>query len=219
MNFLYKIFIKNIFSNKAFTVVELTIIITILAILGTLAFLGFKQYTGNTRDSNRLQTIQNIESGLQLAYAKTKKYSQGENNITILSGGTIIGYQGDFGDNNAKIINMNTVPLDPLDNQKYTYYVDSKNRKYQILAFMEEYIGYNSIIQETYAIDYSIRKPRVFGKNLGVLLSINNTPVQNLSLTGIDIATTTTQYKAIIDNTASGTIIGTGGILVNFIKR
>lgn len=219
MNFLYKIFIKNIFSNKAFTVVELTIIITILAILWTLAFLWFKQYTWNTRDSNRLQTIQNIESWLQLAYAKTKKYSQWENNITILSGWTIIWYQWDFWDNNAKIINMNTVPLDPLDNQKYTYYVDSKNRKYQILAFMEEYIGYNSIIQETYAIDYSIRKPRVFWKNLWVLLSINNTPVQNLSLTWIDIATTTTQYKAIIDNTASWTIIWTWWILVNFIKR
>ncbi|MDD5769849.1 MAG: prepilin-type N-terminal cleavage/methylation domain-containing protein [Candidatus Gracilibacteria bacterium] len=216
-----KIFIKTLKTTKAFTLVELVVVITIIAILSTIAFVGYQQYFGNSRDSNRLQTMGNIETGLQLIYGKTRKYPTPENNILIIAIGTTIGYQGYFGDTSSNQINMNAIPLDPLDNIKYTYSINAKYKKYQLIAFMEgdSQTAYNPIINKAYAIDYTDRIPKIFGSNLGILLDINNNPIQSLSLTGIDVATSTGTYKAIVNNTSSGTITGTGILLIPIVSN
>ncbi|MDD3144850.1 MAG: type II secretion system protein [Candidatus Gracilibacteria bacterium] len=46
--------------NLAFTLVELIVVITILAILGTIAFISLQGYTSESRDSKRLSDITNI---------------------------------------------------------------------------------------------------------------------------------------------------------------
>ncbi|MDD3144849.1 MAG: type II secretion system protein [Candidatus Gracilibacteria bacterium] len=46
--------------NKAFTLVELIVVITILAILGTIAFINLQGYSVSARDSKRLSDITNI---------------------------------------------------------------------------------------------------------------------------------------------------------------
>ncbi|MDD2907974.1 MAG: type II secretion system protein [Candidatus Gracilibacteria bacterium] len=50
---------KNI-KNKAFTLVELIVVITILAILGTIAFISLQGYSAGARDSKRLSDVTNI---------------------------------------------------------------------------------------------------------------------------------------------------------------
>ena len=53
-------------NKKAFTLVELIVIITILAILWTIAFLSFQWYTKSARDSVRISDLKNIEKALSL---------------------------------------------------------------------------------------------------------------------------------------------------------
>jgi len=57
--------------KKAFTLVELIIVITILAILATIAFVSFHGYSAQSRDANRLATVKNISTGLDVFYTKT----------------------------------------------------------------------------------------------------------------------------------------------------
>jgi len=61
--------IKHYF--KGFTLVELIIVITILAILATIAFISFQDYTKDARDANRVSTLKNIETWLELFTLKT----------------------------------------------------------------------------------------------------------------------------------------------------
>lgn len=60
--------------NKAFTLVELIIVITILIILAIVAFLTLWEYTAQTRDSVRIADMQNIEKALSLNNVETWKF-------------------------------------------------------------------------------------------------------------------------------------------------
>jgi prepilin-type N-terminal cleavage/methylation domain-containing protein len=51
---------------KAFTLVELIVVITILAILGTIAFLALGGYSKNARDGVRTRDLNSIISTLTL---------------------------------------------------------------------------------------------------------------------------------------------------------
>lgn len=73
---------KILNKNLGFTLVELIIVITILAILATVAFMSFKNYSWNARDGNRISTLKNIETGLELYFVKTWKYPMPEWNIS-----------------------------------------------------------------------------------------------------------------------------------------
>lgn len=54
---------RNLF---AFTIVELIVTITILAILGTIGFLSFKGYSKDARNSNRITDMKLIVKSMSL---------------------------------------------------------------------------------------------------------------------------------------------------------
>jgi prepilin-type N-terminal cleavage/methylation domain-containing protein len=56
--------------QKAFTLVELIVVITILAILGTIAFLSLQGYSADARNSKRSSDLNNIESAMTTAHTK-----------------------------------------------------------------------------------------------------------------------------------------------------
>ena len=64
--------IKN--KNKAFTLVELIIVVTIIAILATIAFLTLGQYPWEARDVKRLADKNNIEKALEIYKAQKWDY-------------------------------------------------------------------------------------------------------------------------------------------------
>ena len=51
----------NLQTKKAFTLVELIVVITILAILSTIGFLSLQWFTLTSRDSVRITDISNIK--------------------------------------------------------------------------------------------------------------------------------------------------------------
>lgn len=76
--------IKN--TKKAFTLVELIVVITILAILGTIAFISLQGYSGEARDSKRLSDVNNLIKKVNIEMSKGTSLTS-----LISSGSTITG--------------------------------------------------------------------------------------------------------------------------------
>jgi prepilin-type N-terminal cleavage/methylation domain-containing protein len=77
-----------------FTLVELIVVITILAILGTIGFIQLGGFAGSARDSVRISNLQALKKGLDLSQIQTGVYPLPESSVNITASGTIIGYQG-----------------------------------------------------------------------------------------------------------------------------
>jgi prepilin-type N-terminal cleavage/methylation domain-containing protein len=202
---------NNIKSKTAFTLVELIVVITILAILWTIAFISFQWYSSNARDSVRISDINNIQKWLDLSQIKSGNYPKPDGAISITASGNIILYQWFVWDNVSRIINTNKTLLDPLDSTRYIYSTDIAWTKYQLLSYLENGDSisfYNDVlINSTYAaIDYSKKYVKVVWDSLGIFLNTwSLAPITS----NIELVNTNNSYKVIIDNTENGSIIGT----------
>lgn len=56
--------------RTGFTLVELIVVITILAILGTIGFLSLKGYSSSARDAIRTSDLANLSKGFEVQLAK-----------------------------------------------------------------------------------------------------------------------------------------------------
>lgn len=135
--------------HSAFTLVELIIVITILAILATIAFVSFQGYTKDARDSNRLATIKNIETGIELFVVKSWN-TPNPDNFVNLTGSSI--KQWFIWENVSAISNIKTTPKDPLTYENYIYSTTSNGKYYQIAISKEN--QNTSYINNSYA-DFS----------------------------------------------------------------
>ena len=61
---------KNRKHIAGFTLVELIVVITILVILGTIAFVSLGGFSGSARDSSRVSDLVSISKGLDITYVK-----------------------------------------------------------------------------------------------------------------------------------------------------
>jgi prepilin-type N-terminal cleavage/methylation domain-containing protein len=121
-----------------FTLVELIVVITILAILGTIGFFSIRNYAATARDSVRVTDLKNNIKALAMLQIKTTTLPLPENPIKIMSGtGVIISYQGYLGPDISRVIGMSTLSLDPKDKSKYTYAIDATQKKSQFMAYLE----------------------------------------------------------------------------------
>ena len=66
---------------------ELIVTITILVILGTIAFTSLSGYSGSARDSTRIADLTNIGKGLDIAYAKGGSYPSPDNAFSVTYSG------------------------------------------------------------------------------------------------------------------------------------
>jgi prepilin-type N-terminal cleavage/methylation domain-containing protein len=67
--------LKKWYKGKAFTLVELIIVVTILAILWTISFIYIQWYTQDTRDVKRLSDIKSLISKITIENTKWTSYS------------------------------------------------------------------------------------------------------------------------------------------------
>lgn len=90
---------KNKIRSYGFTLVELIVVISILTILGTVAFISVSGYLSNSRDSKRVSNTDIIAKGFDVALAagtlvNTSKTATGYNFAIVGSGLTMTGYYG-----------------------------------------------------------------------------------------------------------------------------
>lgn len=187
-----------------FTLVELIIVITILAILSTVWVISFQKYIKQARDTNRISNLKTIEKWLNVFFVKNTTYPIPDDHNEISASGTIVLYQWFFGDKISGLLWIGSTPLDPIDNTRYIYNTNFLKNKYQLMTFIEQdyselaFDGNSSII---YASDYLDRKPKVIGDNLWIILTTDN-GIPNKTLNWIDLVNynSWTVYKLYFSN-------------------
>lgn len=167
---------------KGFTLVELIIVITILAILAAIAFISFQNYSWNARDSNRLSTIKNIETGLELFTLKTSQFPTPDETKTYTwwTDWTSQINQGIIWENVVKIIDLSHIPLDPKDKTNYVYSTFWNSNKYYQVGINSENSELSFIPQASASSQSSIVKWNYrFDPTLPSLIVVENQALTN----------------------------------------
>ena len=198
-------------NTQWFTLVELVVVATILAILWAVWFSAYTWYIDGARDSNRIVELSSIRSWLQT-------YLISSNNglplpwdfVTIQDWIEKIWYQGYASQNILDTIDLKKWGTDPLDGSFYSYFVSESRNHFQLLWFLEEPnsdLASASPLKSVKALDFSSRYPTVTWESLWIMVwtwDDLNTPIQELDQVVItsngilDIWGTSTQYTAII---------------------
>lgn len=179
--------IKKIFKNKknAFTIVELVVVITILAILATIWFVSYKSYLVWTRDTTRILNMKAIADGLDL-YRTEAFLPLPDDRVEIKTNWTLIARQGYVGESIIDTIKFSTLWKDPEDDIYYSYYLTKDRDYFQLMWFLEKEENLQvlkpNLLNKTEAIDYGIRYPTVYWHKLGILTTVDNTPIQEDSV-------------------------------------
>ena len=185
-------------NQKAFTLVELIVVITILVILWTIAFISLQWYSRDTRNSVRLSDLSNIDKMLWVKMVVAGKVPIPDDKIDITASWSVFIYQWNAWERVLDSLWISNWGKDPKDETYYTYAANIKLNKYQLIWFMEwDSIASNSFIDNSYAVtDLTDRNIISKWDELWILLdATTNVPLVNW----IDVATTTTSYKAVFE--------------------
>ena len=166
--------------NRAFTLVELLVVIWLLAILSTIWIISYSWYSSSTRDTNRITQLNEIYNWLN-AYVFKQKRVLPDSKIDIFSWWKIISYQWYVWKKILWSIKYSADWIDPKDWTFFSLYM-TKNKKYfQLLAFLEESDKVWILLWRTNAIDYSKRIPYIKWSNLWILVNEYNIPIQEIT--------------------------------------
>ncbi len=95
--------------TNAFTLIELLIVVSLIALLATLVFLSLSSVTVRARDQKRLADIRNIQAALEFY----RQANLGRYPAALIGGQPLVDGRG--------VVYLKTVPKDPRDNSDYEY--------------------------------------------------------------------------------------------------
>ncbi len=185
-------------SKRAFTLVELIVVVTIIAVLWTIGFVSYSWFLEWVRDVNRITNLQSIYDWLKM-YNTKGKAPKPEGYITIQSSWSTIAYQGNIWKSILEKIDINKAMVDPMDSTAYSYYV-TKNRKYiQTMWFLEETDNIDTIEGSfSWIVTDLWRYPKVVWDKLWVLTDTWGVAIQDITSIkaswNLDILTTTESF-------------------------
>ncbi len=184
-------------SKQAFTLVELIVVITILAILWTIAFISLQWYSRDTRNSVRISDLSNINKMIWVKIAETWKVPAPEDYVEITASWTVLNYQWKAWEKVLDILWVFNWWKDPLDETYYTYSTNTNLTKYQLLWFLEwDSLSSNLNMLETTNAesDLSAREIKTKWDDLWIVIDfVTNEPVTET----VDILNTTDTYKTV----------------------
>ncbi len=136
-------------NTKAFTLVELIVVITIIAILWTIAFISLQWYSKSSRDSVRISDVSNMKTSLELFHLNAWKYPLPDDNEEVTYQTETLWYQWFFWNNVVSQLsrNMSEIPTDPLTDKKYIFSVSNNKNEFEILALLESDLVLNTVNQ------------------------------------------------------------------------
>jgi prepilin-type N-terminal cleavage/methylation domain-containing protein len=208
--------------RKWFTLVELIVVVTILAILWTVWFISYNGYLLWVRDSNRLTQLDQMSAWLEL-YRTKNTLPLPSNNIRVEWNGSVMGYQWFAAQDILDLIDYSKWGRDPKDNEYFTYYISGDRKYFQLLGFLEDSTNQATSLfmpNQAHAADYTTRFYATSGKKLWVFVDGFNTPIQSsssLSGTTLEFELTaqwTTEFQMIFSD--KNILKWTGWLLVTY---
>lgn len=192
--------IKN---KQAFTLVELLVSISIIAILWMLLLASLEWYRSNARDGARLSELSNIDLQFEMSLFQGLKLQIPDEPITLESDWVIVWYQWYLSEYILNNIWVYGWWKDPLDHAYFTYRINGKKSTFQIMWFMEDSTDMSWIFYKTYAADLSKRQPNTKWKALWILLEqATNKPLQQVKTWVLDLRLDNTQINMYLSNTS-----------------
>lgn len=158
-------------TNNWFTLVELIVVITILAVLATVWFISFQWYSSLSRDSLRLSDIKSIQKWFNLKLTQSEPLPLPNNPVNISGSGQVFYHQWYAGKKVLDTIWVFWEVMDPSDNLYYTYSTNVARNKYQIIGYFENKNTQNSFVYKNMYADFSQRNIRTFWNNLGIIIN------------------------------------------------
>ena len=141
----------------AFTLVELIVVITILAILWTIAFISLQWYSKDARNSTRISNMSAIKTSLELFHIDAWKYPDPTELNPVTYSWWLAWNQWIFG--NSTFINvdkLDSIPKDPLTEREYAYSVLNTKQEYELWWILEwDQLTYNN--SQVHAAEKSAR--------------------------------------------------------------
>ena len=123
---------------RAFTLVELLVVISILAILWTIAFLSFWWFSSKARDSNRISDTTNLSKWIELYQVQSWIYPTPEQiTWTWIIWTTQVAYLWTIQNQISTLAKISKTPIDPLSNSYYIYWTTADYKQYQIATTLE----------------------------------------------------------------------------------
>lgn len=172
-------------NKKGFTLVELIVTVTILAVLATIWFVSYAGYAAQARDSNRLAAVAMIEKAIEIDSMKSGEAVMPDDVVEIRIWSTVVWYQGDAGKSVFSKILFNGSGTDPKYWDYYTYFLSADKTKSQILTYLETATYANESIvglSSAYAqYNFETRFPYYKWAGLWILIDENNLPVNRFA--------------------------------------
>ena len=193
--------------KKWFTLVELIVVITILAILSTIASMYLFNNFADSRDSARMTDINLISTNLELYFTQESKYPMADDPISVMHEWAVAWQQWVFWENVTKRIKnfWQDIPSDPKYSNYYSYSTTNYDREYQVASILEwlneeenlgEEISLKWFTEQSYASietayvkgDYNSLMVRARSGSIDYYIATPSIISRDLSLTGaVDI--------------------------------
>ncbi len=158
---------QNTKHKLAFTLVEVIVVITILTILWTIAFMSLQWYSEDARDSTRISDLSSIKTLLELYELDAGKYPLTTSWVNITYTWSVVWNQWTFWETvYANVNRLDKIPIDPLTDKEYTYSTLLSRNEYELWWIMEgDEISMNS---EKWIINNVATSPLTRGELRGV---------------------------------------------------
>lgn len=194
-------------NKKGFTLVELIVVITVLAVLATVWFISLTWYSQESRDAKRLADISTIHKWLQLYQTRYSTLPEPwESSLIVGSGSTQLFTQWYVTKEVVAPISVSEV-IDPTGSWPYVYSVNSTKTKYQLWSFLENDSQLSKNVVSQAYMNYENRYIYSMWNKVWLLFdSVSNTPLQDIIENTLDLSTTNTVYKVVFSNTIEANI-------------
>ncbi len=119
-----------------FTFVELIIVTVIIGIMTLIGFISYIDFISDARDSQRTSDLAKVSSALKIFKQKRWYFSAPWNTQSVVNNGYEVFNQG-FLDTDVRLQSLESIPLDPKNNNEYSFSITSNRQEFQIATTLE----------------------------------------------------------------------------------